>query len=300
LLNSYLSTEESAPLVAWYYTPMARAFTFDHDFPVVVYDCMDELSAFRGAPKGLRVMEQDLLACADVVFTGGRALYEAKKPFHPNVHAFPSSVDVSHFLPARAPNAEACPLQGLRHPRLGYVGVIDERIDYDLIEKLADLRPDWEIVMIGPVVKVDPASLPRRSNIHWLGSRPYADIPDYLRALDIGFMPFAMNEATAYISPTKTPEYLAAGLHVVSTPVTDVVRTWGGPQGVVEIVRDAPSAAAACQRCLESGTQARWLQRVDALLAETSWDKTWSAMRRQIALAARRPSSGLAAVDAHV
>jgi UDP-galactopyranose mutase len=284
-------------LVAWFYTPMALEFAAHLEPDLTVYDCMDELSLFRGAPPVLVRHEQALLSRADLVFTGGRSLYEAKRDRHPRVHCFPSSIDAAHFRAAREGGvAEAADQAGLPHPRIGFFGVIDERMDAGLVGALAAARPDWSFVMVGPVVKIEEASLPRLPNLHWLGGRKYTELPAYLAGWDAGFMPFARNESTRFISPTKTPEFLAAGLPVVSTPITDVVRDWG-PQGngLVEIAGDAPGFAQALDRILAEDAAARraWLARVDRALSLQSWDATWAAMAALMedAPAATVPSS---------
>ena len=206
---------------------MSLAFS-DHLAPgLIVYDCMDELSAFRGAPPELVEREVELMCRANLVFTGGYSLYEAKRQRHDNAHPFPSSVDVEHFAAARRPQHDPDDQAEIPHPRLGFYGVIDERLDIALIEQVARMRPDWQIVLVGPVVKIDPAELPQRDNIHYLGGKTYDELPQYLSGWDVAIMPFALNESTRFISPTKTPEYLAGGCPVVSTPITDVVRTYG-------------------------------------------------------------------------
>jgi UDP-galactopyranose mutase len=290
MLDALLATEAGRCLVLWFYTPMALAFA-DHLTPdLTLYDCMDELSAFRGAPPMLLEFERQLLARADLVFTGGRSLYEAKRNRHAEVHCFPSSIDAPHFHQARHPQQpEPADQQAIPHPRIGFFGVVDERMNLDLVGALAALRPDWQLVMIGPVVKIDPASLPRAANIHWLGSKQYADLPAYLAGWDAGFMPFARNESTRFISPTKTPEFLAAGLPLVSTPITDVVRDWGDAN-LVEIACDAGGFAQALEELLAQPRTA-WLRRVDRKLARLSWDRTWLAMSALMA-EALRPSRG--------
>src|SRR3712207_4223372 len=199
---------------------------------------MDELSLFRGASQELLDLESALFSRCDLVFTGGMSLYEAKKSRHRSVHGFPSSIDFSHFSQARSIQVDPEDQAHIPHPRLGFFGVVDERMDIELLAEVADLRPDWQFVMIGPVVKIDPNSLPQRPNIHWLGGKSYADLPRYLFGWDVGFMPFALNEATRFISPTKKPEFLAAGVPVVSTPINDVVRPYG-EKGLVEIGKDS-------------------------------------------------------------
>jgi glycosyltransferase involved in cell wall biosynthesis len=263
-------------LVCWYYSPMALAFSAHLEPQLCVYDCMDELSGFRGAPASLRKFERQLFSVADVVFTGGVSLYEAKRGQHRNVHAFPSSIDAAHFAQAREGGLDPADQVKIARPRIGFFGVVDERMDVELLAEVADLRPDWQVVVIGPVVKIDPATLPRRSNIHWLGKKSYAELPDYLRGWSVGIMPFAINEATHFISPTKTPEFLAAGLPVVSTPITDVVRTYGD-QGLVEIAGTATEFVSKIADLMVR-PKGEWRARVDAKLGPTSWDRTWHNM----------------------
>ena len=151
-------------------------------------------------------------------------------------------------------------------------------MDIDLLAQVADLRPDWQFVMIGPVVKIDPSTLPQRPNIHWLGGPSVPQLPKYLSGWDVGFMNFALNEATKFISPTKTPEFLAAGVPVVSTPITDVVRPYG-EKGLVEIAKDAKEVVAKTEAILARPKEA-WLAKVDRHLAAGSWDKTWASMHK--------------------
>jgi glycosyltransferase involved in cell wall biosynthesis len=275
----------------WFYTPMALGYARDLRASGIVYDCMDELSQFRGAPAGLGERERELFAMADVVFTGGLSLYEAKRHHHPRVHAFPSSVDAAHFDRARAPMAEPYDQRSLRRPRLGFFGVIDERMDLDLVDGVAQRRPDWEIVLVGPFAKIDPAQLPRRANIHYLGQKPYAELPHYLAGWDVAIMPFARNDATQFISPTKTLEFLAAGKPIVSTAIRDVVTPYGDG-GLVRIANETFAFVSAVEASLaERGTAAERARHAagDALLAQTSWDRTWSRMSSAVlhALSAR-------------
>ena len=276
LLDALVATHAGAPLVRWYYTPMMLPFSEHLAADCTVYDCMDELSQFRNAPPELLPLEERLLGLADLVFTGGISLYEAKRDRHASVHAFPSSVDVAHFAAARAPGVEPADQATLPRPRLGFYGVVDERMDLALLADLADARPDWSLVVVGPVVKIAEDDLPRRPNLHYLGGRAYDALPDYLRGWDVALMPFALNEATRFISPTKTPEYLAAGCPVVSTPVVDVVRSWGDVPGVF-VADGAAAFVAACDRALALD-DAAWRPAVDRILAETSWDRTQADM----------------------
>ncbi len=270
------------PLVRWYYTPMMLPFSQHLAADCVVYDCMDELASFKGAPPGLIPLEKRLLAEADLVFTGGHGLYEAKRDQHPDIHPFPSSVDAGHFGRARGDGPAPADQAGIPAPRLGFYGVIDERMDLALLAAVADARPDWSLVMIGPVVKIAEDDLPRRANIHYLGAKSYDALPDYLRGWDVALMPFAINEATRFISPTKTPEYLAAGRPVVSTPVADVVRHYGGGDAV-RIAATPAAFVAACAEALELPRPGAWLDRADETLADMSWDRSYDRMAGLIA-----------------
>ncbi len=277
MLDSLISSEKIDDYILWFYTPMALDFA-DHLEPdLIIFDCMDELSAFRFAPPELIENEKRLMAKADLVFIGGQSLFEAKKDRHENIHAFPSSIDKEHFKQARNLKNEPGDQAEIANPKLGYCGVIDERMDTHLIAEMADLRPDWQFVMIGPVVKISKEELPRRSNIHYLGGKDYAELPAYLSGWDAALMPFALNESTKFISPTKTPEYLAAGLHVISTPIRDVIKPYGD-KGLVQIAETAEDFTAAADKILARGNSDKWLTEVDEFLKDISWDKTWSAM----------------------
>lgn len=266
--------------ILWYYTPMARAWTKHLQPAAVVYDCMDELSAFKGAPSALKEREAELFKCADLVFTGGQSLYEVKRHQHKNVFAFPSSIDAPHFAQARSIRDEPSDQADIPHPRLGFFGVIDERMDIELIDKVAQARPDWHLLMVGPVVKIDPATLPRRANIHYLGSKSYQELPSYLAGWDVALLPFALNESTRFISPTKTPEYLAAGCPVVSTSIRDVVRPYG-ELGLVHIADTPEEFISGIEAAMNEDAASR-MSEVDAFLAQTSWDRTWGRMAELI------------------
>jgi UDP-galactopyranose mutase len=281
LLDMLVATCTTADPVLWFYTPMMLGFAGHLRSSLVVYDCMDELAAFAFADPLLVEREAALIARADVMFTGGHSLYEAKRDRHAAITPFPSAVDVAHFGAARAGAAEAEDQRGIPGPKLGFYGVIDERIDLALVDALAVARPDWQIVMVGPVVKIDPATLPQRPNLHWLGNRRYDELPAYLSGWSVALMPFAINAATRFISPTKTPEYLAAGRPVVSTPITDVIRHYGELAGVA-IAGDAAGFVAACDAMLALAPAGAWRDEADALLAATSWDRTFAAMKARM------------------
>ena len=278
LLEAHLANVRGA-LIAWYYTPMMLPFSKHITPDLTVYDAMDELSKFRFAPANLLDLERELMKRADIVFTGGSSLFEAKKDRHPNVHCFPSSVDRAHFAKARGGLFDPADQEDLPHPRLGFYGVIDERFDIELLDKVAEMRPSWSFVMVGPVVKISEDDLPRRPNIHYLGSKTYRELPAYLSGWNVALMPFAMNESTEFISPTKTPEYLAGGKPVVSTPIKDVVRHYGQLEGV-KIASTAEEFVGACEAALElsRNPEGGWLAEADLLLSATSWDTTQGRM----------------------
>ena len=266
--------------VVWFYTPMMLPFMDTLEPSAVVYDCMDELSMFKGAPPELLPRESRLFEKADLVFTGGQSLYEAKLDRHPSVHAFPSSIDVKHFETALDVKDEPADQRSIAHPRIGFCGVIDERTDIDLLAKIAELRPDWQFLMLGPVVKIDEADLPRRENIHYLGGKKYDDLPSYIGGWDVAMMPFAMNDSTRFISPTKTPEYLAAGRPVVSTPIRDVVRPYGD-LGLVHIASTPEEFVKAIETAMAEDASERQ-SKAAKFLSTISWDKTQSEMEQLI------------------
>lgn len=290
LLTELVQAEGLEAYDLWVYTPMELPVAAGLSPQLTIYDCMDELANFKGAPPELRDRERQSFAQADVVFTGGHRLYEAKRQQHHNVHPFPSSVEVSHFAQARTALPDPADQRDLPRPRLGFYGVIDERFDIALIAELARRRPQWQFVLVGPVVKIDPQELPRGENLHYLGQKTYAELPAYLAHWDVALLPFALNPSTEFISPTKTSEYLAAGVPVVSTGIHDVIR----PYGELDLVRMADGAdafEASCASALaESQTPAaqQRQQQADAYLAGLSWDRTWQAMQAEMD-AARKP-----------
>ncbi|MES1177225.1 MAG: glycosyltransferase family 1 protein [Myxococcales bacterium] len=288
MLRGLLASEKIERFVLWYYTPMALPIADGLSPLAIVYDCMDQLSAFRGAPPALIERERQLLEKADVVFTGGHALYEEKHCLHSNIHPFPSSVDVPHFACARAPQPDPEDQATISGPRLGFFGVIDERMDLELLAGVAQARPDWQLVILGPVVKISEDELPRLANIHYLGSKTYRELPRYIAGWDAALLPFARNESTKFISPTKTPEYLAAGKPVISTSIKDVVRPYF-QLGLVRIADTVGTFVAACEDALAEPAAAR-LAAADSFLADLSWDKTWQEMAAHVkaVLSARR------------
>ncbi len=256
--------------VQWFYDPMAvTAFGGQMNEIATVYDCMDELSKFKGAPPAIVEREQELLALADVVFAGGRKMWESKKPLQRQRHFYGCGVDVAHFGKARE---EATKLRGdiavLKKPVLGYFGVVDERMDYELVAKLADANPDWSVAIIGPAIKVDPSQFPQRPNLHWLGGREYKELPAYCKGFDVCLMPFAMNEHTEFINPTKSLEYMAAGRTVVSSAVPDVISNFGS------IVKVAHSHDEFIELCRAEAAQPdqKAIERGLKMASENSWE----------------------------
>ena len=277
LLTAFLEDMRIEKYIFWYYTPMSLSFSKNFHPELIVYDCMDELSAFKFAPQSLKDNEKELLQKADLVFTGGHSLYEAKKHLHDSIYAFPSSIDKDHFSRARGNDIEPADQSGISSPKIGFYGVIDERLNIELIRDVAAQKPEWNFIIIGPVVKIDPGTLPRFSNIYYLGSKSYQELPSYLSGWQVAMIPFALNESTRFISPTKTPEYLAAGKPVVSTSIQDVVHDYGDT-GFVHIADTPEDFITAVNSELAITERSSWLPEVDAFLQSNSWDITWNKM----------------------
>ena len=293
-VSDIVEAQREGPLVLWLYTPAAVPFIDLLQPDLLVYDVMDDLTAFAFSPPQLRAQERELLARADLVFAGGPSLYEARKTRHPDLHLFPSGVEADHF--ARALDADL-PLPpdvaGLHHPIIGYFGVLDERLDLDLLARAAAARPDWSWVLIGPILKIEERSLPRRSNLHYLGKRDYADLPAYLKAFDVAMLPFALNEATRFISPTKTLEYMAAHKPIVSTPIPDVVGLYGA---IARIAEDADAFVASVEAALGEGAREheKRIHQASRLLEQYAWDQLVAEMRTLIDdRLARKRSAGV-------
>lgn len=273
LVDGLIESQHITSYLLWYYTPMAVPFTSHLRPDAVIYDCMDELSGFAGAPSGMAAAERDLMKRADLVITGGQSLFEAKQHLHDNIHAIPSSVDASFFNRAREPQAEPSDQASIPHPRIGFFGVIDERLDITLLSACAAAQPDWHFVLVGPVVKIDPGTLPVSDNLHYLGAKPYGSLPEYIAGWSVAILPFARNAATQFISPTKTPEYLAAGRPVVSTSIRDVVTPYGeaGLAAIADTPTDFMAAIAVALKTPATTTHVA----ADRFLEGRSWDATW-------------------------
>jgi glycosyltransferase involved in cell wall biosynthesis len=286
LVHQLVARQPLRNFLLWFYTPLALPLTLSLEPSATIYDCMDDLSGFAGAHAGLPFLERILFRHADLVLTGGHSLLAAKRHLHGNIHAFPSSVDAEHFAMARLPCVEPADQASIPRPRAGFAGVIDERLDLVLLDEVARSCPHIHFVMLGPVVKIDPASLPRQPNIWYIGPKRYDELPRYQAGWDVAFMPFAHNSATRLISPTKTLEYLAAGRPIVSTSVPDVVEPYGS-SGLARIADGPQEFAAAIHSALEEEAGPR-LAKADAFLASHSWDRTWASIEALIDSAVRR------------
>jgi len=299
LLGDFMQRQQAQDSVVWLDTPMALPLVKTVRARCLVYDCMDELAAFKDAPRQLRQRESALLKQAALVFTGGPSLYEARRGRNPNVHCIPGSVDVHHFEPSRllADSVEAQQAQALQgalpRPRLGFFGVIDERLDAGLVGAVADAHPEWQLVMAGPVVGIDPQNLPQRPNIRWLGLQPYSRLAGW----DLCLMPFALNESTRFISPTKTLEYMAGEKPIVSTPIDDVVLLYGN---VVGIAHGAAGFVAQCEEILGESAAARCRRAIEMLttVSTHSWNRSADSVHRLLTAAMlKAPANARAPVE---
>jgi UDP-galactopyranose mutase len=263
--------------IAWYYNPMALEYSDPSVPDLVIYDCLSELSALKNVPDSLKENEKNLLAIADLVFTGGRSLYQSKKLQHGSTYFFPGTIDNKHFEKARHLQPELFDQENIPHPRIGFSGVIDERMDIDLLKELAMKKPDWHFILIGPMINMTTAALSMHSNIHCLGQKTYKELPWYISGWDAAMIPFSVNESTRYISPAKTPEYLAAGKPVIATPVHDIVKDYG-LNNLIYIAQNADDFIEAIEQGLHIKDKTAWLKKVDAELAKKSWDETCEKM----------------------
>lgn len=277
LLTEFFAEVDTAECLLWLYTPMALPLVTEFFYKTLIYDCMDELRAFKNAPAQLEQRENALLEMADVVFTGGPSLYESRRHLHDNVHCFPSSVDADHFAQAQNPDLDHPEQKDIPHPRLGFFGVIDERFDIPLLTEMADSHPHWQLCVVGPVVKVDPAQLPQRANIHYFGQRSYAELPAFVAGWDVCLLPFARNDSTRFISPTKTLEYMAAAKPVVAIALTDVVELYGH---TIYAADGNAQFIAACETALNlSPASLEGLREgMRKTVTKTSWDLTVEQM----------------------
>jgi glycosyltransferase involved in cell wall biosynthesis len=284
VVNKYVKEYRLKDPILWFYSAACEEISEYVKHDLIVYDCMDELSAFAGAPQSLIDKEKKLLLKADIVFTGGKSLYDSKKQMHANVHCFPSSVDKKHFEKALQKDTAAPEeIQKIQKKKVGFYGVIDERLDLQLLDEVAQKLPDYEFIMIGPVVKINPDTLPHRPNISYTGGKTYEELPLYLKAFDIAMMPFALNKSTKFISPTKTLEFMAALKPIISTPIYDVVRDY---RDIVKIVETSDQFVAAIHEYSNETAEQKMIRenKEKQIVEQTSWDNTKNAMEHLIEL----------------
>lgn len=296
LLAEYFDARDRSNRIVWLYTPMAAPFVATLKPSLLIYDVMDELSAFKGAPAALREQDRAMLKQADITFTGGVSLYRARLPYATNIHLFPSGVEIAHFARAASGKLQRpADLASIAAPILGYFGVVDERMDLPLLARLAETHPEWNIVMLGPVIKIDQADLPQAPNLHFLGMKDYQELPGYLTYFDVALVPFAMNEATRFLSPTKTLEYLAANKPVVSTPIADIVELYGDYVRIGETT-DEFVAQVEASLAETSAERADREKRVQKLLELYTWDYIAGEMQKLIE-AAQQPATDEGELD---
>lgn len=288
LVREYIQQQGFQDTVLWLYTPMAFDFVSHVKHKVLVYDVMDQLSAFRGAPASLAGLEQQLLQKANLVFTGGASLYRNKLTANPATYLFPSGVETEHFAKANEPETFAKPadLANIAAPIIGYFGVIDERMDFGLLEYMANSHPEWQIVLLGPILKVGPHELPQAPNLHYLGMKSYDELPAYLAFFDVAMVPFVLNESTEFLSPTKTLEYMAAHKPIVATPIRDIVELYGE---VVRIGHDHNEFINHVQTALNENPYQRLAKENDLLLQYT-WNNIANRMQLLIDAQLNSPS----------
>lgn len=277
LIDELVYEEEIIDFSIMYYTPMALSFTQHLEPNKIIFDCIDEHSHFSESTQTIEHYENELMKKADIVFAAGNSLFESKKYKHHNIHPFPSSIDYAHFAQARGKLTEPDDQINIPHPRIGFYGVIDNRLNLELLLQMADLNSDYQFIIIGPSLKIDPAMLPQRRNIHYLGKKDYLTLPLYLSSWDCAIMPFALNKATRFISPTKTLEFLAAGKPVVSTSIADVINPYAHRK-LVRIADRPEDFLDEIELAMAERQLPEWLDRVDHYLKDHSWDKTFNRM----------------------
>lgn len=277
LLTTFFDGKNLANFIFWYTSPLFLPVTEPFRPALTVYDCVHEPAALRFSQQMLKKYEDELFDRADLVFTSGYSLYEAKRRRHGEVHHFPNSVDVAHFFQARPYMTDPTDQASIPHPRIGYFGAIDDRIDVALLEGLAHRKPEWHFVMVGPVCNIHADTLPRLRNIHYLGTKSYYELPSYISGWDLAIIPFVHNESTRYLNPIKTAEYLAAGKPVITTPITDILRQYGRDK-LVNVAGTQDEFIRVASLELGNIDREEWLRRVNEFLPQNSWDKTWQRM----------------------
>jgi glycosyltransferase involved in cell wall biosynthesis len=234
----------------------------------VIYHCVDEYAAFAGVPReAFRRMEHDLVRRADLVITSADSLCQERRRLNPSTFFVSHGVDVAHFSRTLDPEMAPAPeVRGLPGPVVGFFGLLAEWVDLEMIREMARRRPDWSFVLVGKAT-VDTAALRAMPNVRLLGQKPYASLPAYCRAFDVGLIPFKRDELTEKANPLKLREYLAAGLPVVSSDLPEVRKY----KDLVHLANGADGFIAAVERALRERSETAARARVDAMKHE-SWE----------------------------
>ena len=290
----------TAPIL-WFYAPRFAPLLDSLEHSAVVYDIMDEHSAFSFARRDMRELEARLLRDADLVFAGTNTLAERKREFAPQVRYLPCGVEFEHFSAAAAKNLHVPPvLSGVSGPVIGYFGAVDDRLDFDMLLAAAMRHPDWTILLAGPwLATKSRAEVQSQPNILMPGLVPYAELPAYLARFDVAVLPFVLNELTMHIHPTKVLEYLASRTPVVSTPIPDVVKFYSG---IVKIASTPDEFIAAVENLLNT-PDADAVERGYQMARASSWDALVESMRVDLEKAVgkhKTPKEPRPATDAQV
>jgi glycosyltransferase involved in cell wall biosynthesis len=253
--------------ITWTFLPTSADVVRTLGEKLVVYQCVDEYSAFSDAAPEIRSLEEELLVKSDLVLVCSSALLEAKQRFNPRTHLVTHGVDYEHFRRASEDATPVAPeLRDIPRPILGFHGLLADWVDLELIAELARKRPDWSIVLIGRV-DTDLTPLRELHNVHLLGHRPYSRLPEYLRGFDVALLPFVCNELTRNANPLKLREYLAAGLPVVAAPLPEIARF----SGLVSLASTADEYIREITTLLEQGLIGPSRHRSEKVAGE-SWD----------------------------
>jgi glycosyltransferase involved in cell wall biosynthesis len=277
-LRRTLSKLSFARPILWTFLPTMNRLVGRLGERLLVYHCVDKYSEFSGVPRDAIVaMERDLVKRADLVFTSAARLLEECRPLNPHTHFITHGVDTAHFGRALDPQTPVPDdLAGIRKPVAGFFGLIADWVDLPLIRSLARERPDWSFVLIGKAA-TDLAPLQGLSNVHWLGQKPYTELPGYCRGFDVALIPFVQNELTLRVNPLKLREYLAAGLPVVSTPLPEISRY----DGLVRLATRREEFIGGIEAALAERSPELAGRRFEAMRGE-SWEARVADMARLI------------------
>ncbi|MBN1593755.1 MAG: glycosyltransferase [Candidatus Coatesbacteria bacterium] len=277
--------------VLWFYAPRFAPIIDSLDHAAVVYDIMDEHSAFGFARRETMELERRLLESADVVFAGTNALAERKAEFAPDIKYYPCGVEFDHFSSALGGSLPVpAALSEVEGPVIGYFGAVDDRLDFDMIFAVARAYPEWNFLLAGPWLSSRQRSeLETTGNIILPGLVDYSELPAYLARFDVAILPFVLNKLTLHIHPTKALEYLASRTPVISTAIPDVVKFYSG---IIDIVSTADEFASAVERALEKPNEDA-IERGFELARSSSWENMVENMWAdfEAALSKNRPDS---------